>query len=166
MALSGFFMRVEVAALAAVLSLGFAASRAQGAGEKPVAGEICATRAEAPEAAGALPESSAEASAEAPSGTEEAEAAGAPRSFTLIIHHTELEQVEFETRAGDELIFRNTGDIAHNLYLTYEDGTVETLHTQPPGTEKRTILKASGRVLVRCWIHPIIRLELDVAAAE
>ncbi len=148
-------LRLEFAALAAVLTLGFAASQARGEAEKP-AGEICGTQAEAPAEAGA-----AEAETKAEAATE-----AEPRSFTLVIHHTELEAVDFVTRVGDELIFRNTGDIAHNLYLTYEDGTVETLHTQPPGTEKRTILKGSGRVLVRCWIHPIIRLELDVAAAE
>jgi hypothetical protein len=41
---------------------------------------------------------------------------------------------------------------------------VETLDTQPPRTTKRAVLKQAGHVVVRCWIHPIIRMEFDVAA--
>ncbi|GAA0243407.1 hypothetical protein LNAOJCKE_5225 [Methylorubrum aminovorans] len=83
--------------------------------------------------------------------------------FEVPIHHVELQDPGLKTKVGDTIAFVNHADIAHNLYLTYEDGQVETLDTQPPRTTKRAVLKQAGRVVVRCWIHPIIRMELDVA---
>lgn len=82
--------------------------------------------------------------------------------FEITIHHAELQEVKISPHVGDTISFVNHADIAHNLYLTYEDGQVETLDTQPPRTIKRTVLKQVGHVVVRCWIHPIIRMELDV----
>ena len=84
--------------------------------------------------------------------------------FEVTIHHVELQDPGLKTKVGDAITFVNHADIAHNLYLTYEDGQVETLDTQPPRTTKRTVLKQAGHVVVRCWIHPIIRMEFDVAA--
>lgn len=83
--------------------------------------------------------------------------------FEIAIHHAELQEVKISPKVGDTISFVNHADIAHNLYLTYEDGQVETLDTQPPRTVKRTVMKRVGHVVVRCWIHPIIRMELDVA---
>ncbi len=83
--------------------------------------------------------------------------------FEVTIHHAELQEVTIKPRVGDTIRFVNHADIAHNLYLTYEDGGVETLDTQPPRTTKHAVLRRSGHVVVRCWIHPIIRMELDVA---
>ncbi len=79
------------------------------------------------------------------------------------IHHTEVADIGVTPKVGDTLTFVNHADIAHNLYLTFEDGTVQTLDTQPPGTTKRTTLAREGHVIVRCWIHPIIRMEFDVS---
>lgn len=84
--------------------------------------------------------------------------------FEVTIHHVELQDPGLKTKVGDAITFVNHADIAHNLYLTYEDGQVETLDTQPPRTIKRAVLKQAGHVVVRCWIHPIIRMEFDVAA--
>lgn len=83
--------------------------------------------------------------------------------FEITINHAELQEVKITPRVGDTISFVNHADIAHNLYLTYEDGDVETLDTQPPRTTKRAVLRRAGHVVVRCWIHPIIRMELDVA---
>ncbi len=84
--------------------------------------------------------------------------------FEVSIHHVELQDPGLKAKVGDTITFVNHAGIAHNLYLTYEDGQIETLDTQPPRTSKRTVLKQAGHVVVRCWIHPIIRMELDVAA--
>lgn len=83
--------------------------------------------------------------------------------FEVTIHHAELQEVAIKPRVGDTIRFVNHADISHNLYLTYEDGQVETLDTQPPRTTKHAVLRRAGHVVVRCWIHPIIRMELDVA---
>lgn len=84
--------------------------------------------------------------------------------FEIPIHHTEVLDTGIKPKVGDTIAFVNHADIAHNLYLTFEDGTMETLDTQPPGTTKKAKLNRSGHVIVRCWIHPIIRMEFDVAS--
>ncbi len=80
----------------------------------------------------------------------------------IVIEHLEAHETGAEPAVGDTVVFSNHADIAHNLYLTFEDGTVETLNTQPPGTQKSTVMKKAGHVIVRCWIHPIIHMEFDV----
>lgn len=82
----------------------------------------------------------------------------------IAITHMELESVEGDFRQGDTVRFINRADITHNLYLTYEDGSMTNLDTQVPGTERSAVLEHEGKVLVRCWIHPIIRLEIQAKA--
>lgn len=88
----------------------------------------------------------------------------AAEEFEIPIHHTEVADTGVTPKVGDTLVFVNHADIAHNLYLTFEDGTMLTLDTQPPKTTKRTTLAQGGHVVVRCWIHPIIRMEFDVSS--
>jgi len=92
--------------------------------------------------------------------------AASAEEFELIIEHTEIQETDIKPKVGDTIKFVNKADIAHNLYLTYEDGSVLNLDTQFPGTSKTALLEKSGKVVVRCWIHPIIRLDIDVAEAD
>ena len=85
-------------------------------------------------------------------------------TFELVIHHAELETTEINPKVGDTITFINEADISHNLYLTYEDGHIETLDTQIPKTKKSVVLQQPGKVVVRCWIHPVIRMEMTVGA--
>lgn len=87
------------------------------------------------------------------------------QEHVLIIQDHEFEPVSFKPQVGDTLRISNHADITHNLYLTYADGQVVTLDTQPPGTERTTVLNQPGRVFIKCWIHPVICLEFDVAPA-
>lgn len=91
--------------------------------------------------------------------------AGAAHAETveIVIEHLEMRQDEIRLAIGDTALFSNRSDISHNLYLTFEDGTVETLNTQPPGTRKSSVMNKAGQVIVRCWIHPIIHMELAVS---
>lgn len=86
--------------------------------------------------------------------------------FELIIEHTEILETDIKPKVGDTIKFVNNADIAHNLYLTYEDGSILNLDTQFPGMSKLALLEKSGTVVVRCWIHPIIRMDIDVAEAK
>jgi hypothetical protein len=53
--------------------------------------------------------------------------------------------------------------MTHNLYVTYSDGTVDNLDTQIPGSKKTLTFRVAGPATIRCWIHPIIRLDLEIA---
>lgn len=80
----------------------------------------------------------------------------------VVIAHHEFEPWGFTPHAGDSLRFSNRSDIAHNLYLTYADGEIVTLDTQAPGTDRVVRIARPGRLIVKCWIHPVIRMELQV----
>jgi plastocyanin len=81
---------------------------------------------------------------------------------TIVIHHMELQHVEGTMRVGDTITFDNQSDMAHNLYITYEDGSVDNTDTQVPGTQRKVTLRKAGPAMIRCWIHPIIKAELDI----
>lgn len=77
----------------------------------------------------------------------------------------EAGEIDVQPKGDDTISFVNSADITHSLYLTYENGQMVDLEVQIPDTTKTTTLEQSGKVVVRCWIHPVIRIELDVAPA-
>lgn len=81
---------------------------------------------------------------------------------TVVIHHMELDKVEGTLHTGDTVTFDNQSDMAHNLYITYADGTLDNLDTQPPGMKRTVTLRKAGPATIRCWIHPIIKAEIDI----
>lgn len=82
----------------------------------------------------------------------------------ILITHLEFDPpIVVEARVGDRLVFENHSEIAHNLYVTDKDGRVTNLDTQVPGMTRVATLTQSGPTQVRCWIHPIIRMDLDVS---
>jgi plastocyanin len=84
----------------------------------------------------------------------------------IVISHLEFDPpVVVEARVGDRLVFENRSEIAHNLYVTDKDGRMTYLDTQVPGMTRIATLEQSGPTQVRCWIHPIIRMNLDVKPA-
>jgi plastocyanin len=94
-------------------------------------------------------------------------AAGASHAgeHTVVIHHMEIQAIDAEMRVGDVVTFDNQSDMAHNLYLTYPDGTVDNLDTQVPGTQKSLTLRQGGSAVIKCWIHPIINAQIEILPA-
>lgn len=90
----------------------------------------------------------------------------APAEHVLTLNHHELSKPDFKTTVGDRIRIINGADIAHSIYITYEDRRIVSLDTQLPGTEKTFVVEEAGVVLLRCWIHPVIRQELEVTAAN
>jgi plastocyanin len=82
---------------------------------------------------------------------------------TLVMHHMELQPLQITTRVGDIITFDNQSDMTHNLYVTYSDGSVDNLDTQIPGVQRKLTLRVGGPAIIKCWIHPIIRLDVEIA---
>lgn len=82
--------------------------------------------------------------------------------YTIVINHMELEQIENTMRVGDVVTFDNQSDMAHNIYVTYADGSVDNLDTQIPGRRRTITLRVAGPAIIRCWIHPIIRADVEI----
>lgn len=85
---------------------------------------------------------------------------------TLVMHHMELEEITVTVRVGDVINFDNRSDMTHNLYVTYSDGTVDNLDTQVPGVQRKLTLRIAGPAVIKCWIHPIIRLEMEIGPVD
>ena len=81
---------------------------------------------------------------------------------TIAITHMELQEIKEELRVGDVVTFVNEADMAHNIYITYEDGSVDNLDTQVPGMKRTVTLKHAGPAVIKCWIHPIIRSDIEI----
>ncbi|HLU04290.1 MAG TPA: hypothetical protein VKZ94_16120 [Advenella sp.] len=93
-------------------------------------------------------------------------AGAAPAEHVLTLNHHELSKPDFKASVGDRIRIVNGADIAHSIYVTYDDGKIVSLDTQLPGTEKSFVLEAAGTVVLRCWIHPVIRQALQVTPAR
>lgn len=83
--------------------------------------------------------------------------------YTLILHEMDLEPLTVTPHVGDLITFDNRSDMTHNLYVTYSDGSVDNLDTQTPGMQRKLIVRVAGPAIIRCWIHPIIRLDVEIA---
>ena len=81
---------------------------------------------------------------------------------TIVLHHMELESIDATLRVGDLVTFHNLSDMAHNLYVTYADGTIDNLDTQFPDMKRQVTLRVAGPATIRCWIHPIIKAEVEI----
>ncbi len=90
----------------------------------------------------------------------------ATADHVLILNHHELSKPDFTASVGDRIRIVNAADIAHSIYVTYGNGKIVSLDTQLPGTEKSFVLEAGGTVVLRCWIHPVIRQELQVTPVQ
>jgi plastocyanin len=97
--------------------------------------------------------------------------AATPTAALAEDHRIHISHLEFdppavvEASVGDRLVFENRSEITHNLYVTDKDGRMTYLDTQVPGVTRIATLTQSGPTQVRCWIHPIIRMDLDVKPA-
>ena len=82
---------------------------------------------------------------------------------TLVMHHMELQPLQMTPRVGDVITFDNQSDMTYNLYVTYSDGTVDNLDTQIPGVKRQLTICVAGPAVIKCWIYPIIRLDVEIA---
>jgi plastocyanin len=62
---------------------------------------------------------------------------------------------------GDNLVFKNSDDFAHNAY-TDDEANEFDIGMQPPGVVKKVKMKAPGKFDVECAIHPNMLLEVTV----
>jgi len=63
--------------------------------------------------------------------------------------------------AGDEVVFLNDDEISHNVFSRSADSRFN-LKIQRPGEHKRYRFETPGKSIVRCAIHPNMKLVVDV----
>ncbi len=72
-----------------------------------------------------------------------------------------FDRAEVSARVGDSLVFRNTDTTAHNVHSATTDHRFD-LGLQKPGDSATLPLDKDGTFLVRCAIHPKMKVEVSV----
>ncbi len=63
-------------------------------------------------------------------------------------------------KAEDTIVFKNADPVVHNIFSTSEALTFNV--TQDPGEETKVTAATKGEIVVRCAIHPKMKLTVRV----
>jgi plastocyanin len=64
---------------------------------------------------------------------------------------------------GDRLVFTNSDDVIHNIHIMTQSDEVErNLGLQKPGAALFYVFASAGTYLVRCNIHPGMKIQVTV----
>jgi plastocyanin len=69
---------------------------------------------------------------------------------------------EMKVKVGDTVVFHNDDEITHNIFSRSENAEFN-LKMQPPGQDLKYTFEKPGTALVRCAIHPKMKLVVQVA---
>ncbi len=68
---------------------------------------------------------------------------------------------QIDAKVGDTVLFVNDDRYAHNLYSDTK-GFEFDVRKQMPGDEYKLVLKKSGTFMIRCVIHPRMKMTVNV----
>ena len=64
---------------------------------------------------------------------------------------------------GDRLVFTNSDDVIHNIHILTPDDEIErNLGLQKPGVSLSYVFSKAGEFVVRCNIHPAMKIQVSV----
>jgi plastocyanin len=69
---------------------------------------------------------------------------------------------ELKLKVGDTVVFHNDDEITHNIFSRSENAEFN-LKMQPPGEDLKYTFDKPGTALIRCAIHPKMKLVVQVA---
>ena len=89
--------------------------------------------------------------------------AGSAQATDVVITQKDkaFDKSEIAARVGDKLVFRNADSTAHNVHSASSDHRFD-LGLQKPGDTATLPLDKDGTFLVRCAIHPKMKMEVSV----
>jgi plastocyanin len=68
---------------------------------------------------------------------------------------------EIQIKVGDTIVFHNDDEITHNIFSRSENAEFN-LKMQPPGEDLKYTFDKPGTAMVRCAIHPKMKLVVQV----
>lgn len=71
-------------------------------------------------------------------------------------------QSSLRLHVGDRVRFLNQDDVTHNISIVDADGNATDQGLQRPGQAIETAFDKAGRFVVRCSIHPRMRMTIAV----
>jgi len=63
---------------------------------------------------------------------------------------------------GDAMVFANNDDVTHNIHIFRDDDDEKDLGLQKPGVPLNYRFDKAGRFVVRCNIHPSMKMVVTV----
>lgn len=80
---------------------------------------------------------------------------------TIEQKNREFSQTEITISPGDSLVFKNSDDVAHNVF-SVSKGMEFDIRRQAPGGASKIPFNITGEAEVRCSIHPKMKLIVKV----
>lgn len=89
--------------------------------------------------------------------------AGSAHAADVVITQKDkaFDKSEVAVKVGDKLVFRNADSTAHNVHSASSSHRFD-LGLQKPGDTATLALDKDGTFLVRCAIHPKMKIEVSV----
>jgi plastocyanin len=86
-------------------------------------------------------------------------AAGVEAAATITVAQRGLvfDRASVALNKGDRIVFTNQDDVIHNIHI-FGPGDEKDLGVQKPGATLTYVFDKSGSYMVRCNIHPSVRL--------
>jgi plastocyanin len=84
----------------------------------------------------------------------------AASEHVVIQKDKQFSETAMTIKSQDTIVFKNADPVVHNIFSTSEVLTFN--ETQDPGDETRVTASTKGEVLVRCAIHPKMKLTVRV----
>jgi plastocyanin len=83
---------------------------------------------------------------------------------TIVQAGQAFSQTDVTLKAGDHLKFSNQDDVKHNILVQEgdDDDNAKDYGVQPPGQSVDVAFDKAGKFLVRCHIHPDMKMNVIV----
>ncbi len=79
---------------------------------------------------------------------------------TIVQKGKQFSQVSLSVGQGDSVLFKNDDKVAHNLFTTSNGYSLNEV--QKPGDSSTVVFDKKGTVVIRCAIHPKMKLTVKV----
>lgn len=86
---------------------------------------------------------------------------GRAEDFTVRKANRQFDPATLTIKAGDSVTFVNDDEMTHNVYSDTA-GQEFDIGPQAPGSKVSHVFTKPGEVMVRCAIHPKMKLKLEV----
>lgn len=88
-------------------------------------------------------------------------AAYAAADHEIIQRDRAFSKAEITIKIGDQIVFKNDDEVAHNVYST-SPGLAFDLKRQAPGASSTVSFSKEGTAEIQCSIHPKMKLTVHV----
>jgi len=89
---------------------------------------------------------------------------GVAQSSDLVVDQVGkvFSKTSLSVKVGDRIVFKNGDDVTHNITVEDEEGNDDDKGMQKPGEDITQKFDKAGSYVVRCQIHPRMKMQVKV----